>query len=81
MTKEQRQHKAHELRQILAEWYNALRYAQAGKAYTIGTRQLTRYDLKDIRDMIDWLEDKIDELEAGVGRTCLVSPRRCHVFR
>ncbi len=34
------------------------------KAYTIDDRSLTRFDLKDIKDLLDETETKIDELEA-----------------
>ncbi len=34
------------------------------KAYTIDDRSLTRFDLKDIKELLDSTETKIDELEA-----------------
>lgn len=34
------------------------------KAYTIDDRSLTRFDLSDIKDLLDETETKIDELEA-----------------
>ena len=34
------------------------------KAYTIDDRSLTRFDLSDIKDLLDEMETKIDELEA-----------------
>jgi len=39
------------------------------KTYTIADRQLTRYDLPDIKDEIDELEDEIDELEGLLSNT------------
>lgn len=34
------------------------------KAYTIDDRSLTRFDLNDIKELLDSTETKIDELEA-----------------
>ena len=34
------------------------------KSYTIDDRQLTRFDLPDLKDAIEQMEDEVDELEA-----------------
>ena len=64
------------LRKLLDDYYTALEYASAGKSYMIGTRNLTRYDLAEIRKTIEWLENKIDSLETGIGSRAFVVPRR-----
>jgi len=53
-------------------WKEALRACATGKTYTIGSRQLTRYDLAEIRKHLEWLSS----IEASLdGRgTILVRP-------
>lgn len=34
------------------------------KSYTIDDRQLTRFDLPDLKNAIEQMEDEVDELEA-----------------
>lgn len=53
---------------------------EGAQSYSIGSRNLTRADLSEIRKMISTLEDGIDELEAelsgGSRRKCIrVIPR------
>lgn len=59
-----------EAEQQLADWEAALAAAQRGKSYTIEGRSLTRQDLGDIRETIDWLEAKVARLtRAAQGGT------------
>lgn len=53
---------------------------EGAQSYSIGSRNLTRADLSEIRKMISTLEDGIDELESelsgGSRRKCIrVIPR------
>lgn len=55
----------------LKTYYEAELAVLSGQAYTIGSRSLTRANLKDIKDSIKYLENLVDELEsaaAGKGR-------------
>lgn len=38
------------------------------QSYTIGTRTVTRADLTEIRKAIEYLDEKIDELESSGGK-------------
>ncbi len=53
----------------LTLWWEALSKCSSGQAYVIGGvrngRSLTRADLPEIRNTIDWLESKKAELESG----------------
>jgi hypothetical protein len=53
-------------------WKEALRACATGKTYTIDGRQLTRYDLSEIRKHLEWLAD----VEASLSgqSTLLVRP-------
>ncbi len=46
-------------------YYEAERAILSSQSYTIGTKILTRADLKKVQDMIDTLEKKIDLIERG----------------
>ena len=46
-------------------WKEAKRAAATGKAYAIGSRQLTRYDLADINREIDRFAEIVDALTTG----------------
>ena len=46
-------------------WKEAKRAAATGKAYTIGSKQLTRYDLHEINAEIDKLAGIVDALSSG----------------
>ncbi len=53
----------------LAGWYEALSVLQSGQEYTIGGirngRQLKRADLPEVRNTIDWLEQKLAQVKGG----------------
>lgn len=55
----------------LNTYYEAELAVLSGQSYSIGSRTLTRANLKDIKDTIQYLEKLVDELEsaaAGKGR-------------
>lgn len=56
-----------ELLLALAEWKAAYRAASHGKSYTVGERTLTRQDIGDIRDQLDYLQRRLDSLTRGAG--------------
>lgn len=56
-----------ELLEQIGEWKNALRACQAGRSYTIGSRQLTRYDLSEIWAQLDRLKAELDALDGNGG--------------
>ena len=57
-----------ERQDALALAYTAYRALLSGQvqSYTIGSRNLTRLDLKSLEESIRTLEKEIDELEAGL---------------
>ncbi len=56
-----------ELLVALAEWKAAYRAASHGKSYSIAGRTLTRQDIGDIRDQLDYLQRQLDSLTRGAG--------------
>lgn len=56
ITKEQAQ-------QHLEMWLNAEAEIATSQSYTIGTRTLTRANLKEVRDQIKFWQNKVAELE------------------
>lgn len=56
-----------ELHAALAEWKAAYRAASHGKSYTIAGRTLTRQDIGDIRDQLDYLQRQLNSLTRGAG--------------
>lgn len=57
--------------QHLEMWLNAEEEIATSQSYTIGTRTLTRANLKEVRDQIKFWQSKVDNLEkaaAGKGR-------------
>lgn len=57
--------------QHLEMWLNAEEEIATSQSYTIGTRTLTRANLKEVRDQIKFWQSKVDDLEklaAGKGR-------------
>lgn len=57
--------------QHLEMWLNAEEEIATSQSYTIGTRTLTRANLKEVRDQIKFWQGKVDDLEkaaAGKGR-------------
>jgi len=64
----------------LAVYYDAELAVLSGQAYTIGTRSLTRASLPTIREQIDNLENRVDELKSqsegnGLRKTYRITPR------
>lgn len=51
----------------LTEWKAAYRAASHGKSYAIAGRTLTRQDIGDIRDQLDYLQRQLDSLTRGAG--------------
>ncbi len=56
-----------ELHSLLAHWKAAYKAAATGKSYTIGGRSLTRQDLSEIRNQIDFLGRELRALESGTS--------------
>lgn len=57
--------------QHLEMWLKAEEEIATSQSYTIGTRTLTRANLKEVRDQIKFWQGKVDGLEkatAGKGR-------------
>ncbi len=52
-----------ELEEQIAAYKNALLTCSQGKAYTIGSRSLTRSDMKEIKEMLDYFEEELNKLE------------------
>lgn len=55
----------------LEMWLNAEAEIATSQSYTIGTRTLTRANLKEVRDQIKFWQSKVAELEkakSGKGR-------------
>lgn len=50
---------------MLHLWLEAERAVSQGKAYTIGSRSLTRNSMRDIREAQLYWKNKIKELESG----------------
>ena len=53
-----------EARSTLKMWIDAERAVATGQSYKIGTRSLTRANLADIRESIQFWRREIDRLEA-----------------
>lgn len=56
--------------ELLILYRNALAAIATGQAVSIGGRQLTRANLADVRDMIEWLESRTNASTEG-GNTAL----------
>ena len=56
-----------ELLEQIGLWKEALKRCSMGQSYKIGTRELTRYDLAEIRKMLDYLSNELAALERGRG--------------
>lgn len=60
-----------EAQQHLKMWLKAEKEIATSQSYTIGTRSLTRADLKEVREQIKFWQSKVTELkrtESGKGR-------------
>ncbi len=62
-----------EIASEISLWKEALQACATGKSYTIDGRQLTRYDLAEIRKHLEWLAD-IEASIAGQQTTILARP-------
>jgi len=51
----------------LSAWLDASTAVAQGQSYTIGARSLTRADAKEIREQIDYWENKVQKLSSGSG--------------
>ncbi len=51
----------------LATWLSANTAVASGQSYTIGSRQLTRVDAKEIREQLDYWDSKVKELSRGTS--------------
>jgi len=65
-----------EAREELATWKEAKRAAATGKAYKIGSRELTRFDLGEINREVAFFAGLVDALESGQGSPVKVYARR-----
>ncbi len=52
-----------EAQKHLKMWLKAETEIATSQSYTIGTRSLTRANLKEVRDQIKYWENKVNELE------------------
>ncbi len=67
-----------EAKEMRAAWIEAEKALTTGKSYQIGTRSLSRVDLSEVRDAIDyWTNEiaRIENLAVGRGRAYRVVPR------
>lgn len=56
-----------ELLSLLADWKAAYKAASTGKSYTIKGRVLTRYELPEIRNQLNYLEKELAVLDGRRG--------------
>lgn len=61
-----------ELLELREAWKAAFKACATGKSYKIDDRELTRYDLDEIRKMLGWIES---QLEAVSGRSASLFAR------
>lgn len=62
---------------MLVLYNEALQAVATGQSYEINGRRMTRADLREIRDTIEWLEARIEragENTAGLGVTSFGDP-------
>lgn len=57
-----------EAQQHLEMWLNAESEIATSQSYTIGTRSLTRANLKEVREQIKYWQNKVEELEKAESR-------------
>jgi hypothetical protein len=53
--------------ELLDAYKTALLIVASGQSYTINGRTLTRQNLKEIRDTITWLEERIGDEDGSGG--------------
>ena len=54
-----------ELLLLIADWKAAYNAVASGTSYSIGTRSLTRQDVAEIRDQLDFLQRELEALDSG----------------
>lgn len=54
-------------KEMLKGWIEAEKAVMTGQSYTIDSRQLTRADLAEIGERIDYWENKIEALESSTS--------------
>lgn len=58
-----------EAQELLSVWREAYRaIAIGGQAYKMGTRQLTRANLPEVKDQFDYWRNEVERLTAGTRR-------------
>ena len=62
-----------ELLELRERWKEALKACATGKSYRIDDRELTRYDLDEIRRMLGWIEAQLAAV-SGRSASMLVRP-------
>lgn len=62
-----------ELLEQIGAWKQALLKCSTGQSYKIGTRELSRYDLDEIRKMLDYLTSELSALENGRGPKIVIA--------
>lgn len=56
-------------REMLAVWREAYKaIAIGGQSYKLGTRQLARADLPEVKKQLDYWRNEVERLSAGVRR-------------
>ncbi len=69
-----------ELLALIASWKAAYKTASTGRSYTIGGRSLTRQDISEIREQLDFLQRELDALDSN-GRTGSLRYVPCRTVR
>lgn len=67
-----------EARDMLRLWMDAYKACASSQSYTIGSRSLSRANLSEIKDQIEYWRNEIAALEAGTGggrRVIRIIPR------
>lgn len=76
---ERRQRQYQQALEMVDLWIAAEKALTTGKTYTIGTRSLTRVDLPEVREAINYWENEVMRLykllNGGGGRSWRVIPR------
>ena len=60
-----------ELTQEITDWKKALSAVRHGREYAIGSRRLTRNDLKEIREHLEWLNRQLNQATTGSSMVVL----------
>lgn len=66
-----------EAQQHLKMWLKTEKEIATSQSYTIGTRSLTRANLKEVRDQIKFWQSKVTELEKAESRKGRNRAYRC----